>query len=129
MAAATTERPDIAKALLDAGADVAEVSWLNGYSALHWALHHPSCSQRLVRDLVGFLSANGADINATGTNGVTPLMLACWFGAEAAAELLVQLGADVSMKDNKGATALMMARQRRNISIVTMLELVSKRVT
>ena len=129
MASATTERPDIAKTLVDAGAAATDVSLQNGYTALHWALHHPPRNQELVHDLVALLAAAGAEINAVGTNKVTPLMLASWFGADRAAELLIRLGADVSAKDNKGATALMMARQRRNYAIVNMLEAVRNRTS
>jgi hypothetical protein len=121
MAGATKENPEIVRLLLAAGARVDEVSPENEYSPLHWALHHPPEDQERVLKVVELLVEHGADTNAIGHNGVTPLMLAAWFGAERAVAFLLRNGATPAARDVKGRTATEMAEQRGHNRIKRML--------
>ena len=51
-------------------------------------------------------------INAAAPNGTTPLMMAAYFGHSATAKLLLERGADPSLKNQMGFTAQNLARQR-----------------
>ncbi|MBQ9389089.1 MAG: ankyrin repeat domain-containing protein, partial [Synergistaceae bacterium] len=55
------------------------------------------------------ITDNGANINAKGKDGRTPLIEATYSGKAGAVEVLLQYGADVHEKDNEGRTALMSA--------------------
>ena len=50
--------------------------------------------------------ANGADINARDSDGLTPLIQAAFKGHNELVELLIAEGADVNAKDDDGSTAL-----------------------
>lgn len=92
---------DIVKALVAAGADV-NAGRPNGAGPLHWASNGPV-------DVLVWLLENKADPNAArGTGGMTPLMEAAVFGATANAKALLDWGANVNAKADRG-TALMWA--------------------
>ncbi len=57
------------------------------------------------RDVVVFLLDAGADVNAADRFRDTPLMLACTKGYGGLAALLLERGADPSLKDQEGRTA------------------------
>ena len=44
--------------------------------------------------------------------GITPLMNAAWFGCELSLLALLERGADTSLRDGEGRTALDMAKER-----------------
>jgi ankyrin repeat protein len=119
MTAARTGRPDVLKALLEAGADLkAREHWF-GETALMWAAaeNHP--------DAVRVLIEAGADLNARSKlldvprrrNGQsilplgswTPLMYAARQGARESLRALIEAGADLNLVDPDGATALVIA--------------------
>jgi ankyrin repeat protein len=82
--------------LLARGADINGEPY-NG-TALHWAV----ASRRL--EASAWLLDRGADIDRRagfgGTRGVTPLHVACaWSGSPACARLLIEHGADATIKD------------------------------
>jgi ankyrin repeat protein len=54
--------------------------------------------------IVSLLLEFGANVNLPDANGVTPLMLACWFGSTGIAETLLQAGADPSARLVKSIT-------------------------
>lgn len=58
----------------------------------------------------------GADVNARGRAGKSPLMLAC--GDEKVAELLLNHGADINFKDNFGANVLHHCGRRETIPLL-----------
>lgn len=61
-------------------------------------------------DLVDVLVDSGADVNAKGRWGATPLHWACWRGSADAVDALLHRGADVNAKsDNDGSTPLFWA--------------------
>lgn len=76
----------------------------DGFTALHWAAWSglPRCSAKLIDD-------GGLDINAKDNSGYTPLMLAALRGNVEVVRLLLQKGADISLKNAKGETAVDLA--------------------
>jgi ankyrin repeat protein len=72
----------------------------------------------MVKSLV---SSQGADVNATGERGSTPLIEAARFGHEDICRLLIAAGADLTAKDNDGKTALMLAVQGDHEDVVRVL--------
>ncbi len=72
----------------------------DGFTALHWAAWSglPRCSAKLIDD-------GGLDINTADNSGYTPLMLAAIRGNKEVVRLLLQKGADVSLKNARGQTA------------------------
>jgi ankyrin repeat protein len=93
---------DTVKVLVAAGAEVT-AGRPNGVGPLHWASNGPL-------DVLVWLLENKADPNAArrGGSGITPLMEAALFGATANAKALLDWGADVNAKSDRG-TALMWA--------------------
>ena len=118
MIAAALGSPDIATALLDAGADVdaADSSHTRAlHAAAHFAFHgrDGDRAQRLLQVLLD----HGATVDARNSEGQTPLLLLLGAHAEAGATadqkvlvsllpLLLQRHADINVADNRGVTAL-----------------------
>lgn len=68
------------------------------------------------------LLRTGADVNARGKDGMTPLMLASGIGAFHLAQLLLTAGADVlAIEPRMGATALHKAAQAGNPDLIDLL--------
>ena len=87
---------DVAKQLIDRGADVNKPGW----APLHYAA---TKGHLAVMDL---LLENHAYIDAASPNGSTPLMMASLYGTASAVKLLLDAGADPLLKNEQGLTAL-----------------------
>ena len=73
--------------------------------------------------VVRMLIAKGADVNAQGDDGMTPLMTACKHGhATVALELLEREEIDVNLKDEYGQSALDHARHKRLQAVVKRIQ-------
>lgn len=96
----------------------------NSYTALHYACRY---SARLSIDVVKFLIANGADVNAKDQFGITPLIVAAHNsnknGNIETVELLLDNGAHINHQKQSGETALMHAVlfSKNSLATVTLL--------
>jgi len=101
------DRVDLARVLLDAGADVNQAA-INGVTPLMTAAY--GGHTEIVRSLV----AKGADPNAAYANDLTALMWAAGYGRTETVKSLLATGAKISLKDNRGKTALDIARDEKH---------------
>lgn len=99
MLAAIKGHLDIVKALLARDADVNQTGW----TPLHYAASGPLPQQT---DVVALLLEHHAYIDAGSPNGTTPLMMAAQYGTDACAQLLLSEGADPTLKNQQGLTAV-----------------------
>lgn len=87
--------PVVAK-LVEKGADVNKPGW----APLHYA------ATRGQLEVMSLLLENNAYIDAASPNGSTPLMMAALYGSPSAVKLLLEAGADPTLKNNLGLTAI-----------------------
>ena len=115
IAAASRGDMDVVRALLQGGADV-KASVRGGYTALLLALvnKHDEVADVLV-------AQPNFDLNARGSDGVTVLMIYIWRQREDVVNKLLQRGADVTLQEHDGDTALHAAASTGNINILQML--------
>jgi uncharacterized protein len=97
---------ELVQKLVDNDADVNKTGW----TALHYAAsggHVP---------VIAHLLEHSAYIDAESHNGTTPLMMAAMYGSPEAVKHLIQAGADLTIKNQLGLTALDFAvrGQRQN---------------
>lgn len=113
--AAAGHRVEIAKLLLEAGADCGAVGKHRHSQPLHYAadgyLENPNWdANRQVRTIKLLLEA-GADVNAQDKNGATPLHRAVRTRCAAAVKFLLAAGADATLLNKPGSTAFHLAVQ------------------
>lgn len=96
MMAALKGHLDIAKKLIARGADVNKTGWT--------PLHYAATNGHL--DMIRMLLENHAYIDAESPNGTTPLMMASQYGSAAAVKLLLDEGADPTLKNKLGLNAI-----------------------
>lgn len=115
IAAASRGDMDVVKALLQGGANLNE-SVRGGYTALLLALinKHDEVADVLV-------AQPSLDLNACGSDGVTPLMIYVWRLREDMVEKLLQRGADVRLQEHDGDTALHAATTTGDMKVMQML--------
>jgi ankyrin repeat protein len=75
----------------------------------------------LDRDVIEFLTAQGADINAIGPSGQAPLHSAVASGDVKMAKRLIAAGADVNLTSADGETVLEIAERQNDTAMVTLL--------
>jgi ankyrin repeat protein len=90
-----------------------------GWTALHYAASH---SSEAALPMVEGLLAHHAYIDAESPNGTTPLMMAAQFGIEAVVVSLLEAGADASLRNQQGLSALDFAQRADRPDIVLRLE-------
>lgn len=96
MLAAINNQMDLAKVLIERGADVNRPDW----SPLHYA------ATRGHREMMRLLIEHDAYIDSEATNGTTPLMMAAYSGSPLAVKLLLEEGADPTLVNHGNASAL-----------------------
>ena len=92
---------ELAIQMIEQGADVNQPGW----TALHYAATAGNVQ------LIKILLDKHAYIDAESPNKTTPLMMAAHYGTPGAVKLLLEEGADVSLKNDLGLTAIDFAQQ------------------
>jgi ankyrin repeat protein len=90
-----------------------------GWTPLHYAASHAS---EAALPMVEALLAHHAYIDAESPNGTTPLMMAAQYGIEAVVVSLLEAGADASLRNQQGLSALDFAQRADRPDIVLRLE-------
>ena len=88
----------LAKELIKRGADVNREGW----TPLHYAA---SADTPQTLDIIKLLLEENAYIDAASPNGTTPLMLAAQYSSEAVVKLLLEEGADITLRNQRNLTA------------------------
>lgn len=101
------------KWLLDRGAPINRTG--NAWNALHYAVFNGH------RELAEYLLSRGADVNARAPNEATSLMLAARQGRDEIAADLIKAGANPSLTNDLGETALQWAMRNGNVSIAKLV--------
>jgi uncharacterized protein len=99
MLAAINNQLELARVLIERGADVNKPGW----TALHYA------ATRGHRDMMRLLLDNDAYIDSEAPNGSTPLMMAAYSAPPLAVKLLLEEGADPTLLNSAHASALDLA--------------------
>ncbi|MBO9666757.1 MAG: ankyrin repeat domain-containing protein [Bdellovibrio sp.] len=114
-AALVSDKADIAKTLIEQGASLEDVGG-EGESALFMAA---TTNQTDIMEIV--LKKAPQLLNKSDDHGTTPLMEAAKFGGEKTVKILLDAGADKSLKNEDGRTALDIATKARNTSALKYL--------
>jgi quinoprotein dehydrogenase-associated probable ABC transporter substrate-binding protein len=117
------DKYESAKALIEAGAKVNSVSGTDQLTPLmivagqtapaEGAMFVPGSTRPT--DIANALLERGADVNAQSANGVTPLMIAATHNNPPMIGILIDAGADVSLKNKLGQTAAEVAEKNGNL--------------
>ena len=99
MLAAINNQLQLAKVLIERGADVNKAGW----TALHYA------ASKGHRDMMRLLMDHEAYIDSESENGTTPLMMAAYYASPLTVKLLLEEGADPTLVNNANVSALDMA--------------------
>ena len=108
-------RADIARLLLDAGANVSANTTSVRRTPLHWAARNGHT------DAVHLLLRRGAQTASQDTDGSAPLHLAAAQGGVDVARLLLEVGADVSARRRGGFTPLHLSARVGNVHVTALL--------
>lgn len=112
MMAALGGHESLAKSLIERGADVNKTGW----TPLHYAATKGHIS------IIKLLLTHYAYIDAESPNKTTPLMMAAMYGTFEAVKLLIEEGADVSLKNEQGLTAFDFAKRANREDSAALLE-------
>ena len=114
MMAAMRGELKLAAALIDKDADVNKTGW----TPLHYAASSTQGDQLGVARL---LIENAAYIDAASPNGSTPLMMAAMYGNTSTLKLLLDEGADPTLKNQLGLTAVDFAQRADRKEMVELI--------
>lgn len=96
MLAALKGEMSLCQLLIKKGADVNKPGW----APLHYAATNGH------KDIMNLLLEENAYIDAASPNGTTPLMMAAHYSDASAVKLLLEAGADPTLKNHQGLTAM-----------------------
>lgn len=99
MMAAIKGRIDLARRLIERGAEVNKPGW----TPLHYAATFPG---PVAPEMTRLMLEHHAYIDAESPNGSTPLMMAAQYGNTTVVKLLLEEGADPLLKNQLGLTAI-----------------------
>lgn len=117
MIAANQGRADVAKALLEKGADPNATEPARGTTATFMAAFQGH------NEIIRLLAASGADLNVKSPfDGASAIILACQRKKWTTVKTLVEEGADPVIKDGKGLTPFLYAAADGNTELVQFLE-------
>ena len=109
-------RLDNIKRLLELGADIQQLEYYDGWSALHFAATYSS------PEIIEYLLSLGMTVNMTDKSGQTPLMCSCYKGGRLDnIKRLLELGADIQQLDYNGWSALHFAARDSSPEIIEYL--------
>lgn len=111
MLAAFTGNLALCESLVNLDADVNKPGW----TPLHYAATNGHVA------VMQFLLDKFAYIDAASPNGSTPLMMAAMYGNSSAVKLLLESGADPTLKNGKGLSALDFAQQAKKDQSATVI--------
>jgi ankyrin repeat protein len=112
MLAALAGMTDVCRRLIALDADVNKPGW----TPLHYAASGGHA------EIVQLLLEHSAYIDAQSPNQSTPLMMAAMYGNTRTLSVLLQAGADASLKNQKGMTALDFAREADSQGAVALIQ-------
>jgi uncharacterized protein len=96
---------DLAQQLIERGADVNKTGW----TPLHYAASGGQVA------VINLLLEHHAYIDASSPNGSTPLMMAALYGSPGAVKTLLEAGADPTIKNDLGLTAIDFAHRDNRV--------------
>ena len=111
MMAAIKGQVDLAKILIDKDADVNKPGW----TPLHYAASKGSVP------MIELLLDNDAYIDAESPNHSTPLMMAAMYGSEDAVRTLLDAGADPTLKNELGLSAIDFAKRAERPAVAELI--------
>ena len=112
MFAAYINNLDLAKHLINRGADVNKTGW----TPLHYAATNGHIA------MARLLLEHHAYIDSPSPNGTTPLMMAAQYGTPLICKLLLEEGADPTIQNQKGLTAIDFAKLGEKKDSIAYLE-------
>ncbi len=104
MLAAIQNQLELAKVLIEQGAEVNKPGWT--------PLHYAASKGHI--EMMRLLIESSAYLDAESPNGTTPLMMAAYYGTPQSVKLLLEEGADPLLKNKLGLSALDFANQTTN---------------
>ena len=102
---------DMVKKLIERGADVNKTGW----TPLHYA------ATRSHDEIVNLLLEEHAYIDAESPNGTTPLMMAAQYGGDSTVKLLLDAGADPSLRNRLGLSAADFAHRAKREQVADLI--------
>lgn len=114
MMAALKGQLTLVKRLIERKAEVNKPGW----TPLHYAATN---AEPVSVEITRLLLEHHAYINAHSPNRTTPLMMAAHYGNPDVVQLLLEEGADASMKNEKGLSAMDFARNAKRPAVVEMI--------
>jgi hypothetical protein len=116
MIAALMGNLELAKLLVTKEADINKTGWT--------PLHYAASKDHV--EMIAFLLDNHAYIDAASPNGTTPLMMASMYGSILSVRLLIDQGADASLKNMQNMTALQFAQTGVRPDAIKLLSAIKK---